>query len=85
MNCQIFFAVPGSAGGKPSRQQMALCYGYADTPKLDYLLLSGGLGAISPLRDQATLKWLRAPAEKAELIMSGIRSRSRRGVIQFLS
>ncbi len=45
-------------------------YGYADTPRLDYLLVPGGSGAIPLERDAATLNWLRAQVGRTKIIMS---------------
>ena len=45
-------------------------YSYADAPKLDYLLVPGGIGAVSLVRDAATLDWLRAQVGKTKVIMS---------------
>jgi putative intracellular protease/amidase len=45
-------------------------YGYEDAPKTDLLLIPGGRGVTELLKDQATLQWLRARANKAEIVMS---------------
>lgn len=45
-------------------------YGYEDAPRLDYLLVPGGMGVVPLLKDQATLNWLRALAQQTPLVMS---------------
>jgi putative intracellular protease/amidase len=45
-------------------------FGYDDAPPLDLLLVPGGAGAWERIHDRATLEWLRARAQKAELVMS---------------
>ncbi|QID19340.1 DJ-1/PfpI family protein [Nitrogeniibacter mangrovi] len=45
-------------------------YGYADAPHLDYLIVPGGWGAVPLVEDQPTLDWLRARADRAEIVMS---------------
>lgn len=57
--------VPSNQGPKTMAE-----FSYEDAPKLDYLLVPGGLGVIPLLQDQATMNWLRARAGKAELVMS---------------
>ncbi|QXE89234.1 DJ-1/PfpI family protein [Geomonas subterranea] len=45
-------------------------FGFGDAPRLDYLLVPGGIGAIAQLQDRETLNWLRERAAKTELVMS---------------
>jgi transcriptional regulator GlxA family with amidase domain len=45
-------------------------YGYADAPRLDYLLVPGGMGAVPLLQDKTTLNWLKARAKQTPLVMS---------------
>lgn len=45
-------------------------YGYEDAPRIDILLVPGGMGVLPLLKDQATIDWLRSRIEKAELVMS---------------
>lgn len=45
-------------------------YGYNDSPKLDFLLVPGGIGAVPLVSDTATLNWLRAQSGTAQIIMS---------------
>jgi len=45
-------------------------YGYGDCPKLDLLLLPGGVGTAQQLGNEATHAFLRDRAAKAELTMS---------------
>ena len=45
-------------------------YSYADSPKLDYLLVPGGSGAVPLVRDTATLDWLRDQATKTKIVRS---------------
>lgn len=57
--------IPSNQGPKTVAE-----YGYADSPKLDYLLVPGGIGAVPLVRDAATLDWLRAQAGTAKVVMS---------------
>lgn len=57
--------IPSNQGPKTVAE-----YGYADAPKLDYLLVPGGIGAVPLVRDAATLDWLRAQAGTAKVVMS---------------
>jgi transcriptional regulator GlxA family with amidase domain len=45
-------------------------YGFEDCPQLDLLMVPGGFGTIAQLKNEAMLAWLRARAEKAEIVMS---------------
>lgn len=45
-------------------------YGFADAPRLDYLLVPGGMAVFPLLNDRATLDWLRVKAKQTPLIMS---------------
>ncbi|MBX7168667.1 MAG: DJ-1/PfpI family protein [Pirellulales bacterium] len=45
-------------------------YGFADCPKLDYLLVPGGFGTIPQLKNDVLLAWLRERAGEAEIMMS---------------
>jgi putative intracellular protease/amidase len=45
-------------------------HGYDDCPKLDLLVLPGGIGTLSELGNAATLEFLRARAKTAEVTMS---------------
>jgi transcriptional regulator GlxA family with amidase domain len=45
-------------------------FGYDDAPKLDYLLVPGGWGAVPLVKCETTLNWLRARAKDAEIVMS---------------
>ncbi|OIO01215.1 MAG: hypothetical protein AUJ49_08370 [Desulfovibrionaceae bacterium CG1_02_65_16] len=45
-------------------------YSYADAPRLDYLLVPGGSGAVPLVHDAGTLNWLRAQVGKTKIIMS---------------
>jgi transcriptional regulator GlxA family with amidase domain len=45
-------------------------FGYDDAPPLDFLLVPGGRGVLPLLEDQETLRWLRARAGRAQLVMS---------------
>lgn len=45
-------------------------YGFADAPRLDYLLVPGGMAVFPLLKDRATLDWLRAKAQQTPLVMS---------------
>lgn len=57
--------IPSNQGPKTVAE-----YGYADAPKLDYLLVPGGIGAVPLVRDTATLNWLRAQAGTSKVVMS---------------
>jgi len=50
--------------------QVVADYGFEDCPPLDLVLVPGGFGTFNEVRNSATLDWLRARAEKAELVMS---------------
>ncbi len=45
-------------------------FGYDNAPKLDYLIVPGGWGAVDLVEDDTTLDWLRDQAEKVEILMS---------------
>ncbi len=45
-------------------------YGFDDCPALDLLMVPGGFGTLAELKNDALLDWLRARAEKAEIVMS---------------
>ena len=45
-------------------------YGFDDAPRIDILLVPGGMGVFPLLKDQATIDWLRMQTRKAELVMS---------------
>jgi transcriptional regulator GlxA family with amidase domain len=50
--------------------QVVADFGFADCPPLDLILVPGGIGTITELRNQALLDWLRARAGHAEIVMS---------------
>lgn len=64
--------IAATQGEIPSNQgpKTVADYSYADSPKLDYLLVPGGSGAVPMVRDTATLNWLRAQAGKTKIVMS---------------
>lgn len=45
-------------------------FGFDDAPRLDYLLVPGGRGVLALLEDEATLRWIRARARSAQVVMS---------------
>ncbi len=45
-------------------------YGFDDCPPLDLVLVPGGFGTITELKNVALMDWLRARAENAEIMMS---------------
>src|SRR5262249_32747858 len=45
-------------------------FGFDDCPQLDLILVPGGFGTITELKNTALLDWLRARAEKADIVMS---------------
>jgi transcriptional regulator GlxA family with amidase domain len=45
-------------------------YGFDDCPQLDLLMVPGGFGTITELKNEAMLDWLRKRAEDAEIVMS---------------
>lgn len=45
-------------------------YGFDDCPPLDLVMVPGGFGTLAELKNEALLDWLRARAEKAEIVMS---------------
>ncbi|GAB2189063.1 DJ-1/PfpI family protein [Sessilibacter sp. MAH1] len=45
-------------------------YSYETAPHIDYLIVPGGWGAVPLVEDQATLDWIRAQAQSAEIVMS---------------
>lgn len=45
-------------------------YGFEDCPQLDLVMVPGGFGTMTQLKDTAMLDWLRARAEKAEIVLS---------------
>jgi len=45
-------------------------YGFADAPRLDFLLVPGGMAVFSQMKDRATLDWLRTQAQQTPLVMS---------------
>ncbi len=45
-------------------------YDYQDSPKLDYLIVPGGWGAVPLVEDEATLTWLRTQAKEVDILMS---------------
>ncbi|MBA4017459.1 MAG: DJ-1/PfpI family protein [Pirellula sp.] len=64
--------VAAKKGSISSAQGPALVaeFGYDDCPKLDMLLVPGGLGAFQTLKDAATLEFLRKRSAEAKLTMS---------------
>lgn len=64
--------IAATRGEIPSNQgpKTVADYGYADSPKLDYLLVPGGIGAVSLVNDAATLNWLRGQATRTKIVMS---------------
>jgi transcriptional regulator GlxA family with amidase domain len=45
-------------------------YGFSDCPKLDLILVPGGIGVLRAVKDERTLAWVRAQAKEAEITMS---------------
>ncbi len=45
-------------------------YGLDDCPPLDLVMVPGGFGTLKEVKNEALLAWLRARAEKAEIVMS---------------
>lgn len=45
-------------------------YGFDNAPRLDFLLVPGGMGVVPLLKDRATLTWLREQAKRTPLVMS---------------
>ncbi len=64
--------IAATRGEIPSNQgpKTVADYGYADSPKLDYLLVPGGIGAVPLVGDTATLNWLRDQATRTKVVMS---------------
>ena len=64
--------IAATRGELPSNQgpKTVADYGYADSPRLDYLLVPGGIGAVPLVNDTATLNWLRDQATKTKIVMS---------------
>lgn len=64
--------IAATRGEIPSNQgpKTVADYGYADSPKLDYLLVPGGIGAVPLVNDTATLDWLRDQATRTKVVMS---------------
>src|SRR5262249_23440004 len=52
------------------KQQLVADYGFEDCPPLDLVLVPGGMGTFSELKNPVMLGWLRERAEKAEIVMS---------------
>lgn len=64
--------VAAQAGPVTSAQgpKVVADYGLTDCPPLDLLLIPGGFGTLTELKNEALLAWMRERAEKAELVMS---------------
>jgi transcriptional regulator GlxA family with amidase domain len=64
--------VAQQAGAVASAQGPKLMadYSFEDCPALDLMLVPGGSGTFSELRNATMLDWLRARADKAEIVMS---------------
>ncbi|MBL9080779.1 MAG: DJ-1/PfpI family protein [Planctomycetales bacterium] len=64
--------VAATAGPIKSSQGAAMIadHSFADCPPLDMLLIPGGLGAFTALKDEATLEFLRKRSAEAKLTMS---------------
>lgn len=64
--------IAATRGEIPSNQgpKTVADYSYADSPKLDYLLVPGGIGAVPLVNDTATLNWLRDQATRTKIVMS---------------
>ena len=45
-------------------------YGFDDCPPLDLVMVPGGFGTMTELKNEALLEWLRGRAENAEIVMS---------------
>ena len=45
-------------------------YGLDDCPELDLVMVPGGFGSLKEIKNESLLAWLRARAEKAEIVMS---------------
>lgn len=66
----IIAAQRGAAVASAQGPKTVADYGYGDAPRLDYLLVPGGMAIVPLLKDQATLNWLRARAKQTPLVMS---------------
>ncbi|QEM67057.1 DJ-1/PfpI family protein [Geobacter sp. FeAm09] len=64
--------IAAKRGEIPSNQgpKTVADFSYDNAPPLDFLVVPGGLGVFPLLKDQATMKWLRAQAGKAGIVMS---------------
>lgn len=64
--------VAKEAGEVKSAQGVRLVadYSFADCPRLDFILVPGGVGAFQALKDAETLDFVRARSKDAELTMS---------------
>ncbi|MGC3968884.1 MAG: DJ-1/PfpI family protein [Pirellulales bacterium] len=64
--------VSAKAGPVKSAQgpEMVAQHSFSDCPKLDMLLVPGGMGAFTALKDDATLEFLRKRSAEAKLTMS---------------
>jgi transcriptional regulator GlxA family with amidase domain len=64
--------VAQQAGPVPSAQSAKVVadYGFDDCPQLDLILVPGGNGTLTEMRNQTMLNWLRERADKAEITMS---------------
>jgi transcriptional regulator GlxA family with amidase domain len=64
--------VAAEAGMVPSAQgpRAVADYGYADCPRLDMLLVPGGIGTRHGVDDETMRAWILARAKQAELVMS---------------
>lgn len=64
--------VAEKAGPVASAQgpQVVADVGFEDCPKLDLLLVPGGMGTLTELRNEACLDWMRSRASEAEIVMS---------------
>jgi transcriptional regulator GlxA family with amidase domain len=64
--------VAQKAGPVASTQgpQLVADYSFDDCPPLDLVMVPGGFGTIAELNNAALVDWLRARAEKAEIVMS---------------
>ncbi|MDD2853304.1 MAG: DJ-1/PfpI family protein [Desulfuromonadaceae bacterium] len=45
-------------------------YGFADSPRLDFLLVPGGMAVFPLLKHQSTMEWLKVQAKQTPLVMS---------------
>jgi transcriptional regulator GlxA family with amidase domain len=73
MKTRVHVVTVAAQGGEIASSQgprTVADYGFDDAPRLDLILVPGGVGILRLLKDGPTLEWLRRSSATAEIVMS---------------